>query len=102
MPNAISTTPASVSAKADENTQRKFLYAVTALGLGVFAIGTGEFAMMCLLPEVAKDLAVSIPEAGHVVSAYAFGVVIGAPMFAVLTASWPRRTLLHWPTSRSG
>ncbi|MFZ6711206.1 MFS transporter [Undibacterium sp. TC9W] len=94
MPNAISTTPASVSAKADENTQRKFLYAVTALGLGAFAIGTGEFAMMGLLPEVAKDLAVSIPEAGHVVSAYAFGVVIGAPMFAVLTASWPRRTLL--------
>ncbi|BBB69377.1 MFS transporter [Undibacterium sp. YM2] len=94
MPNAISTTPASVSAKADENTQRKFLYAVTALGLGAFAIGTGEFAMMGLLPEVAKDLAVSIPEAGHVVSAYAFGVVIGAPLFAVLTAGWPRRTLL--------
>ncbi len=94
MTNAISTTPASVSAKADENTQRKFLYAVTALGLGAFAIGTGEFAMMGLLPEVAKDLAVSIPEAGHVVSAYAFGVVIGAPLFAVLTAGWPRRTLL--------
>ncbi|WP_423031589.1 MFS transporter [Undibacterium sp. Tian12W] len=93
-PNAMSTTPASVSAKVADNTQRKFLYAVTALGLGAFAIGTGEFAMMGLLPEVAKDLAVSIPEAGHVVSAYAFGVVIGAPMFAVLTASWPRRTLL--------
>ncbi|MFZ6733129.1 MFS transporter [Undibacterium sp. Ji42W] len=94
MPNTISTTPASVNARATENTQRRFLYAVTALGLGAFAIGTGEFAMMGLLPEVAKDLAVSIPETGHVVSAYAFGVVIGAPMFAVLTASWPRRTLL--------
>ncbi|MFZ6639430.1 MFS transporter [Undibacterium sp. TC4M20W] len=93
-PNAMPTTPASVSAKVADNTQRKFLYAVTALGLGAFAIGTGEFAMMGLLPEVAKDLAVSIPEAGHVVTAYAFGVVIGAPMFAVLTASWPRRTLL--------
>ncbi|MES2038770.1 MAG: MFS transporter [Pseudomonadota bacterium] len=93
----MSTTPASVKVNSAEHTQhvqRSFLYAVTALGLGAFAIGTGEFAMMGLLPEVAKDLAVSIPEAGHVVSAYAFGVVIGAPMFAVLTASWPRRTLL--------
>ncbi|MFZ6744829.1 MFS transporter [Undibacterium sp. JH2W] len=94
IPNAMPTTTTSVSVKAADNTQRKFLYAITALGLGAFAIGTGEFAMMGLLPEVAKDLAVSIPEAGHVVSAYAFGVVIGAPMFAVLTASWPRRTLL--------
>jgi DHA1 family inner membrane transport protein len=101
MPNTISTAAAPAAAasatpniKLSENTQRQFLYAVTALGLGAFAIGTGEFAMMGLLPEVAKDLAVSIPEAGHVVSAYAFGVVIGAPLFAVLTAGWPRRTLL--------
>ncbi|MCH8621225.1 MFS transporter [Undibacterium sp. TS12] len=94
MPNTILTTPASVEINAAANTRRKFLYAVTALGLGAFAIGTGEFAMMGLLPEVARGLAVSIPEAGHVVSAYAFGVVIGAPMFAVLTANWPRRTLL--------
>ncbi|MDP1980029.1 MFS transporter [Undibacterium sp.] len=90
----MSTTPASLNAYATENTRRRFLYAVTALGLGAFAIGTGEFAMMGLLPEVAKDMVVSIPEAGHVISAYAFGVVMGAPMFAVLTASWPRRTLL--------
>ncbi len=96
MSNSISTstTPASVDINAAGSTQRRFLYAVTALGLGAFAIGTGEFAMMGLLPEVAQGLAVSIPEAGHVVSAYALGVVIGAPMFAVLTASWPRRTLL--------
>lgn len=96
MPNTMSTIPVSASQNiiSGESTQRRFLYAVTALGLGAFAIGTGEFAMMGLLPEVAKDLAVSIPEAGHVVSAYAFGVVIGAPMFAVFTANWPRRTLL--------
>ncbi|MFZ6776830.1 MFS transporter [Undibacterium sp. Ji83W] len=94
MSNTMQTTTASANVKTVESTQRRFLYAVTALGLGAFAIGTGEFAMMGLLPEVAQDLAVSIPEAGHVVSAYAFGVVIGAPMFAVLTASWPRRTLL--------
>lgn len=98
MSNTMPTTTVSVNADTTEDatksTRRSFLYAVTALGLGAFAIGTGEFAMMGLLPEVARGLAVSIPEAGHVVSAYAFGVVIGAPMFAVLTANWPRRTLL--------
>jgi DHA1 family inner membrane transport protein len=49
---------------------------------------------MGLLPEVARDLAVSIPQAGHVISAYALGVVVGAPLLAVLTAGWHRRTLL--------
>ncbi|RZL65495.1 MAG: MFS transporter [Variovorax sp.] len=65
-----------------------------ALGVGGFAIGTGEFVIMGLLPEVAQDLAVSIPTAGHVISAYALGVVIGAPVLAVLAASWHRRALL--------
>jgi DHA1 family inner membrane transport protein len=65
-----------------------------ALGVGGFAIGTGEFVIMGLLPEVARDLHVTIPEAGHVISAYALGVVIGAPMLAVLAAHWPRRALL--------
>jgi DHA1 family inner membrane transport protein len=65
-----------------------------ALGVGGFAIGTGEFVIMGLLPEVARDLHVTIPEAGHVISAYALGVVIGAPTLAVLAAHWPRRALL--------
>jgi DHA1 family inner membrane transport protein len=73
---------------------RAFGPAVAALGVGGFAIGTGEFVIMGLLPEVARDLHVTIPEAGHVISAYALGVVIGAPMLAVLAAHWPRRTLL--------
>lgn len=68
--------------------------AVVALGVGGFAIGTGEFVIMGLLPEVARNLGVSIPEAGHVISAYALGVVIGAPVLAVLAAGWHRRTLL--------
>jgi len=68
--------------------------ALLALGVGGFAIGTGEFAIMGLLPDVAHDIGVSIPMAGHMISAYALGVVIGAPMLAVLTARWPRRTLL--------
>lgn len=68
--------------------------AVLALGVGGFAIGTGEFVIMGLLPEAAADLGVSIPQAGHVISAYALGVVIGAPLLAVLASNWARRTLL--------
>ncbi|SFM57096.1 MFS transporter [Variovorax sp. OV329] len=71
-----------------------FFRAVLALGVGGFAIGTGEFVIMGLLPEVASDIRVSIPQAGHVISAYALGVVIGAPVLAVLTAGWRRRMLL--------
>ncbi|MDB5911328.1 MAG: major facilitator superfamily 1 [Ramlibacter sp.] len=68
--------------------------AVLALGVGGFSIGTGEFVIMGLLPEVASDMGVSIPQAGHVISAYAIGVVIGAPALAVLAAGWGRRALL--------
>jgi Ca-activated chloride channel family protein len=68
--------------------------AVLALGVGGFSIGTGEFVIMGLLPEVAQDMGVSIPQAGHVISAYALGVVIGAPALAVLAAGWGRRALL--------
>ena len=71
-----------------------FVRAMLALGVGGFAIGTGEFVIMGLLPEVASDIGVSIPTAGHVISAYALGVVIGAPVLAVLAAAWGRRTLL--------
>ncbi len=74
--------------------RRTFLRAVLALGIGGFSIGTGEFVIMGLLPEVARDIAVSIPQAGHVISAYALGVVVGAPVLAVLAAGWPRRVLL--------
>jgi MFS transporter, DHA1 family, inner membrane transport protein len=65
-----------------------------ALGIGAFAIGTGEFVIMGLLPEVATDIEVSIPQAGHVISAYALGVVVGAPLLAVAAATWGRRALL--------
>lgn len=73
---------------------RTLLRAVLALGLGGFSIGTGEFVIMGLLPDVAADLRITIPDAGHAISAYAAGVVIGAPLLAVLAAGWPRRTLL--------
>ncbi|MGA5582408.1 MFS transporter [Streptomyces thermodiastaticus] len=68
--------------------------ALLALAVGAFGIGTTEFVMMGLLPGVADDLHVSIPTAGHLVSAYALGVVIGAPLLAALTARMPRRRVL--------
>jgi MFS transporter, DHA1 family, inner membrane transport protein len=69
-------------------------WAEFALAVGGFGIGTGEFTIMGLLPNVAGDLGLSIPTAGHVISAYALGVVIGAPLIAVIAARWPRRRLL--------
>ncbi|MFC9929854.1 MFS transporter [Streptomyces sp. NPDC127190] len=68
--------------------------ALLALAVGAFGIGTTEFAMMGILPDVADDLHISIPTAGHLVSAYALGVVIGAPLLAALTARMSRRTVL--------
>ncbi|WP_375404318.1 MFS transporter [uncultured Sphingomonas sp.] len=65
-----------------------------ALAIGGFAIGTAEFATMSLLPFFARGLGIDQPTAGHVVSAYALGVVIGAPLLAVLSARASRRTLL--------
>lgn len=65
-----------------------------ALATGGFAIGTGEFAIMGLLPDVAGTFAVSTPVAGYVISAYALGVVVGAPLIAILAAKMARRQLL--------
>jgi DHA1 family inner membrane transport protein len=65
-----------------------------ALAVGGFAIGTTEFATMSLLPYFARDLGISAPTAGHAISAYALGVVVGAPLIAVLAAKLARRTLL--------
>ncbi|MGW1888780.1 MFS transporter [Streptomyces sp. NPDC002004] len=68
--------------------------ALLALAVGAFGIGTTEFVMMGLLPDVADDLHISIPAAGHLVSAYALGVVVGAPLLAAVTARMHRRTVL--------
>jgi DHA1 family inner membrane transport protein len=65
-----------------------------ALAMGGFAIGTTEFATMSLLPYFARGLHIDAPTAGHVISAYALGVVVGAPTIAVLTARYSRRALL--------
>ncbi|TCV92642.1 MFS transporter [Biostraticola tofi] len=68
--------------------------ALLALALSAFAIGTTEFVIMGLLPEVADSLSVSLPGAGWLISGYALGVAIGAPIMAVLTARLPRKTCL--------
>ena len=65
-----------------------------ALAAGAFGIGVTEFAPMGLLPIIATDLGVSIPTAGLLISAYALGVVIGAPLMTLTTGRVPRRTLL--------
>jgi DHA1 family inner membrane transport protein len=64
------------------------------LALSAFAIGTTEFVIMGLLPEVAADLGVSIPGAGWLVTGYALGVALGAPFMALVTANWPRKLAL--------
>ena len=64
------------------------------LALSAFGIGTTEFVIMGLLPDVATDLGVTIPAAGWLVTGYALGVVIGAPFMAMATARLPRRTAL--------
>src|SRR3954462_13414424 len=68
--------------------------ALVALALGGFAIGTTEFVAMGLLPEIARGVGISIPTGGHVISAYALGVVVGAPVLAGYGAKFPRKTLL--------
>ncbi|THA32170.1 MFS transporter [Streptomyces sp. A1277] len=68
--------------------------AVYILGLSVFALGTSEFMLSGLLPPIAEDMDVSIPRAGLLISAFAIGMVIGAPLLAVATLRLPRRTTL--------
>jgi Arabinose efflux permease len=68
--------------------------AIASLSLGGLFLGTGEFASMSLLPGLAQSTGVSIPAAGSYISAYALGVVIGAPVIAIFGARLPRRALL--------
>jgi DHA1 family inner membrane transport protein len=78
----------------DSARSTSFTLAVLALAMGGFAIGTTEFMAMGLLPQIANGVSVSIPSAGHLISAYALGVVVGAPVLAVSGARLPRRGLL--------
>ncbi|MCZ4245485.1 MFS transporter [Pedobacter punctiformis] len=64
------------------------------LTLGGLSIGITEFVMMGLLPDIAKDLKVTIPQAGHLISAYALGVVIGAPLLIMIAGKYPPKKIL--------
>jgi DHA1 family inner membrane transport protein len=68
--------------------------ALVALALAAFGIGTCEFAIFGLLPQMATDFGISVPTAGHLVAAYAIGVVVGAPLLTAITARMTRRTVL--------
>lgn len=65
-----------------------------AMALGSFAIGTGEFAIMGLMPDIAGNLQLSEPQVGHAISAYALGVMVGAPTLAILGAKLLRKHML--------
>lgn len=88
------TTDAPVLEPAPAVRARHYGLAILALAMGGFAIGTTEFVTMGLLPQIARGVEVSIPTGGHVISAYAVGVVVGAPVLAFLGARLPRRALL--------
>lgn len=87
IPSLDTVAPAAVS-------RRHRALILTALTLGGFAIGTSEFSSMGLMPEMVKTFRVSEPQVGHIISAYALGVVVGAPLLAILGGNLPRRTLL--------
>ncbi|BDT94403.1 putative permease of the major facilitator superfamily protein [Nocardia sputorum] len=88
------TSPVITSAAAPPGRTDWHVPAMLALALGGFGIGTTEFVTMGLLPDIASAVHVSEPTAGHAVSAYALGVVIGAPLIAALCARVPRKRLL--------
>lgn len=72
---------------------RNLTLAIFALAVGGFGIGTTEFAIMGLLPDMVADLGIDVPAGGHVISAYALGVVVGAPLLAALGAKLPHKRL---------
>ena len=67
---------------------------ILPLTLGGLAIGTTEFIIMALLPDVAKSLNISIPQAGHFISSYAAGVVVGAPILVAYAGKYPPKRIL--------
>ncbi|WP_235435878.1 MFS transporter [Mycobacterium sp. EPa45] len=89
----VTSTPAPAGASPSLCPTRAGL-GILALALGSFGIGTNEFVAMGLLPQIAGGLHISEPTAGHVISAYALGVVIGAPVLAAMTAKFNRKIVL--------
>ncbi|TWT22467.1 MFS transporter [Luteimonas marina] len=90
------TSPGATPAAAPALPARQVALILFALAMGGFAIGTSEFVAMGLISEIARGVGVSEPQVGHAISAYALGVVVGAPLLAILGARQRRRTLLLW------
>ena len=86
--------PAAEQAAPRTYTRFEVALVILALAVGGFGIGTGEFAVMGVLPDIATAFNVTAPQAGYVISAYALGVVVGAPIIAMLGAKLSRRNLL--------
>lgn len=84
------------SAPAIAVSSRQRIFILAALTLGGFAIGTSEFSAMGLVPELVKAFGISEPQVGHIISAYALGVVVGAPLLAILGGRLSRRSLVLW------
>ena len=85
-----------MSTLAASHQPRPLLPGILALALGGFAIGTTEFAIMGLLPQAVADLGIDLPAGGVLISAYALGVVVGAPLLAAGLARVDRRTTSLW------
>ncbi|MGH3244496.1 MAG: Cmx/CmrA family chloramphenicol efflux MFS transporter [Spirillospora sp.] len=78
----------------DSVAHRRLPLGVYLLAFSLFAMGSAEFLLAGVLPAVADDLQISLSSAGALISAFAIGVVIGGPPFAIMTLRWPRRTTL--------
>ncbi len=81
---------------SEVQTNRRSMFALLALAISAFGIGTTEFISVGLLPSISEDLHVSVTTAGLTVSLYALGAAVGAPVLTALTASMSRKTLLMW------
>ena len=76
--------------------KKRSMFALLALAVSAFAIGTTEFISVGLLPLISQDLDISVSTAGLTVSLYALGVMVGAPILTSLTSRMPRKSLLLW------
>lgn len=93
VPKSRLMTPTAQATRTNQADSRNLALAIISLAMGGFGIGVAEFAMMGLLKEIEIGLNVSTREAGHLISAYALGVVIGAPLLAAVGAKLPRKHL---------
>lgn len=83
-----------ITAEQSRHTSQRLPAGVYLLGFSLFAMGSAEFLLAGVLPQVAADLDIPLASAGFLITAFALGVVLGGPPFAVLSLRWPRRTAL--------